>query len=145
MSLTRVEQSLLLAAFFRGNPPEQDWWTSSCDQVVTLSLFYTGEISFEECQVRFSTKSYVASLYDDEGELTSEIRSRYEELIRLLRGHPELILGGGNFDTRADPTYTACRLTKAGGELIPSIIRQFPAKPDFPNWPDRRQFDEPNT
>jgi hypothetical protein len=141
MSLTRIEQSLLLATFFRGNPPDQDWWTSSCDQVVTLSLYYTGEITFEECQGRFSKKSYVSFLYDSEGELTSEIRSRYEELIRFLRGHPNLIQGGGDLDMPADPTYTACRLTKAGDELIPSIIRQFPAKPDFPRWPDRRQFE----
>lgn len=143
--MTRVEQSLLLAAYFRGNLPGQHGWTSSCDQVVTLSLFYTGDISYEDCQLRFSVKSYVSSLYDEDGELTQEIRSRYEELILLLRAHPDLIEGGGNLDTPADPTFTACRLTTEGDKLIPSIIHQFPAKPDFPCWPDMRQFAEPNT
>jgi hypothetical protein len=138
--MTRVEQSLLLAAFFRGNLPGQPVWTSSCDQVVTLSLFYTEDISGEECQSRFATRSYVSSLYDDTGELAPEIRSRYEGLIRLLKGYPNLIEGGGNFEFPAEPTYTACRLTKAGEALISSIIIQFPSKPDFPNWPDRRQF-----
>lgn len=142
--MTRVEQSLLLATFFRGNPPDQDVWSSSCDQVVTLSLFYTGDISYEDCQRRFSRKAYVSCLYDENAELTHEIQSRYDALIRLLKAHPDLIQGGGNFDTPADPTYTACRLTRAGEELIASTIRQFPVKPDFPNWPDRRQLIEPD-
>ncbi len=49
MTLSTVEQALLLAAYFRGMPPERYGWISCCDQVVVLSLFYTGDISFEEC------------------------------------------------------------------------------------------------
>jgi hypothetical protein len=140
MSLTLVEQSLILAAFFRGNPADQGIWSSSCDQVVTLSLFYTGDISETECARRFSTKSYIAALYDDAGELTAEIRSRYEDLITLLRTHPNLIQGGGNLKLPADPTYTACRLTAEGDRLVASLMGLFPRKPEFPNWPDKRVF-----
>lgn len=49
MTLSTVEQTLLLAAYLRGMPPERYGWISCCDQVVVLSLFYTGDISFEEC------------------------------------------------------------------------------------------------
>jgi hypothetical protein len=143
MSLSRVEQSLILAAYSRGNHPDQVHWSSCCDQVVTLSLFYTGDITPDECARRFSHKSYVAALYDDDGELTAEIRSRYEDLITLLQSHPDLIQGGGDPQLPADPTYTAGRLTAEGDRLIPSLIGAFPKKPEFPHWPDKRVFADP--
>ena len=142
MSLTLIEQSLVLAAWFRGNPSNQSVFSSSCDQVVTLSLFYTGDISSTECARRFSVKPYVGSLYDDEGDLRDEIRLRYLDLIRLIRTHPELIRGGGDLELPADPTYTACRLTAEGDRLVASLVGLFPRKPEFPNWPDKRVFSD---
>jgi len=47
MPLTSVEYSLLVGAYFRGG------WTSNSDQIVTLSLFYTGDVSFAECESVF--------------------------------------------------------------------------------------------
>lgn len=135
--LTSVEESLLVAAYFRGRTPAEFGWVSNCDQVITLSLFYTGEISADECAVRFSNKSYVGKLYDDDGELMDDIRTRYEVLIDLIRQRPDLILGGGNFETPADPTYTSCRLTQDGITLAVLLMRSFPQKPEFPNWPDK--------
>ena len=138
MNLSDIDNSLLLAAFFRGNTHEQDRWTSCSDQVVTLSLFYTGNISSGECESRFSERSYVGGLYDDNGDLQPEIESRYNELIELIRQYPALIEGGGDFDTPAYPTYTACRLTDRAIKLVPDLLATFPRKPEFPNWPDRR-------
>ena len=147
MSLNSIEESLLLAAYFRGRIPEDDRWRSNTDQILTLSLFYTGDISAAGCNDRFANRSYVGKLYADDvdwseedgyGKLTEEIESRYNVLIQLLREHPELIEGGGDFETPAHPTYTACRLTDAGLELATQLIDKFPKKPDFPNWPDRR-------
>lgn len=138
MSLSKIDQSLLLATWFRGNSLEQTYWTSCSDQIVILSLFYTGEITADECCQRFANHSYVGGLYDDNGYLVSIVASRYRQLIDLLRNQPELIEGGGNFEMPADPTYTACRLTEAGILLMPEITERFPVKPDFPNWPDRR-------
>ena len=138
MNLSDIENSLLLAAFFRGNTREQDRWTSCSDQVVTLSLFYTGDISADECESRFSDRSYVGGLYDNNGDLQPEIEFRYNKLIELIRQYPVLIEGGGDFDTPAYPTYTACRLTDSALELVPSLLAAFPSKPEFPNWPDRR-------
>lgn len=137
MELTRIEQSLLVAAFFRGGKPPGPGWRSNTDQVLTLSLFYTGDISFEDCAERFSVKGYVRRLYTDRG-LTDVITSRYAHFIALIRSHPELIEAGGNFEPPADPTYTACRLTEAGEKLACSLIQSFPRKPEFPNWPDKR-------
>ena len=55
MPLSKTQKSLLVAAYFRGgNPDDGDGWFSNCDQVVTLSLFYTGNMSYEECIERFS-------------------------------------------------------------------------------------------
>lgn len=144
-SLTTIEAALLLAAYFRGNLPTQKGWISSCDQVITLSLFYTGDITFDDCAYRFSDRSHVLSVYEDEDceEVSHVIRKRYGALIQFLRKRPDLIRGGGDFELPAHPMYTACRLTQAGEELIPELIQQFPTKPDFPNWPDKRSF--PNT
>ena len=138
MGLSLIDKTLLLAAFFRGNSHDQDRWTSCSDQVVTLSLFFTGDITADDCQTRFSRRRYVGGLYDDDGELQPQIESRYQNLIGLLREQPQLIEGGGDFKTPAQPTYTACRLTDEGIRLVPAIIDSFPRKPDFPNWPDRR-------
>jgi hypothetical protein len=144
MSLSPIEKSLLIGAYFRGNIPGDRRWTSSSDQIVTLSLFYTGDISATECATRFSVPRYVQGLYDDEGELRDEIWTRYKALIQLLRDHPEYIEGGGNFETPADPTYTACRLTEAGVALAKTFIPSFAFKPEFPDWPDRRTFHPEN-
>ena len=138
MNLSVVEKSLLLAAYFRGNTHDDRRWTSSSDQVLTLSLFFTGAITSHDCVSRFANRGYVGGLYDEDGELNDLIESRYLELIELLRAQPQLIEGGGNFDTPAHPTFTACRLTNEGVRLIRAFIDQFPRKPDFPNWPDRR-------
>jgi len=135
--LTSVEGSLLVAAYFRGRTPAEYGWVSNCDQVVTLSLFYTQELSADDCVMRFHVKSHVANLYDDDGELADEIRKRYEILIDLIRKRPDLITGGGNFETPADPTFTSCRLTQAGITLAVLLMRSFPRKPNFPNWPDK--------
>lgn len=138
MNLSLVDRSLLLAAYFRGNTLDQDRWTSCSDQVLTLSLFYTGDISTEECISRLSNRGYVSGLYDDEGELCQQISSRYKNLIDLLERQPLLLEGGGDFETPAYPTFTACRLSNEGIQLIPQFIHLFPTKPEFPNWPDRR-------
>jgi hypothetical protein len=140
MHLSSVDQSLLLAAFFRGNTRDQDGWTSSCDQVITLSLFYTGELSADECRARFENPGYVGGLYIRNFGLRPQIQLRYHALIDLLKRHPELIEGGGDFELPADPTFTACRLTTAGDSLIPEIIGLFPQKPEFPKWPDKRTY-----
>lgn len=138
-NLSLTEQALLLAAFFRGNPHSQTHWTSSCDQVIALSLFYTGDMSFADCEKRFET-GYVSPLYDNDGELLRDLRDRYNELIELIRRRHDLISGGGNLDTPADPTYTACRLTQEGIRLIPELIKLFPSKPNFANWPDKNEL-----
>jgi hypothetical protein len=138
-NLSLTEQALLLAAFFRGNPHSQTHWTSSCDQVIALSLFYTGDMSFADCEKRFET-GYVSPLYDNDGGLLRDLRDRYNELIELIRRRHDLISGGGNLDTPADPTYTACKLTQDGIRLIPDLVKLFPAKPDFANWPDKNEL-----
>src|SRR4051794_18488976 len=107
MSLTRIEEALLLAAYFRGGSHDQKQWNSNSDQILTLSLFYTGDISEADCACRFATRSHIQELYDESGELTEEIDGRYKVLINLLQEHPELIEGGGNFATPAYPTFTA--------------------------------------
>ena len=141
MSLSSIDESLLAAAYFRGGrTPSGIGWSSNTDQVLTLSLFYTGDISAAECAERFSRKSYISGLYQDDGELTEQIGTRYRHFIRLLRAHPELLQGGGNYTLPADPTYTACGLTDAGLDLACELIPSFPSKPEFPEWPDRRVF-----
>jgi hypothetical protein len=139
MPLTRIEESLVLAAYFRGGSRDQRQWNSNSDQILTLSLFYTGDISEADCARRFAIQYQLQELYDESGELTEEIDGRYKVLINLLHEHPELIEGGGNFATPAYPTFTACRLTDTGLALATTLVTQFPKKPDFPNWPDRRQ------
>jgi hypothetical protein len=148
MTLTRIEESLLVAAYFRGGSRDDRGWTSDSDQILTLSLFYTGDISAADCVSRFAKRGYVGKLYVDVEEWTEEvgwgilmpeIATRYRILIDLLRGHAELIEGGGNFETPAHPTFTACRLTPAGLDLAARLIGSFPRKPDFQNWPDRRE------
>ena len=136
--LSRIGQSLVLATYFRGGSQNQHHWTSNSDQIITISLFYTHDISYDECADRFSNRNYIKCLYDSSGELTHQIEQRYGSLIELLSDNPELIEGGGNFDTPAHPTYTACRLTDAGIQLALSLAGEFPAKPDFPTWPDKR-------
>lgn len=148
LPLSSVEIALLAATYFRGGSPEEQIHRSSSDQIITLSLFYTGEISAAECVERFSIRSYVGELYeeddeDDEdgyGKLNEMIAARYAVLIQLVRNHPKLIEGAGNLETPAHPTYTACRLTIAGQELARSLIPTLPQKPEFPNWPDKRAF-----
>lgn len=139
MKLSHIEQSLLLAAYFRGNTQTDDRWISCSDQIVVLSLFYTGDISFEQCEARFLNRGYVSGLYDETGNLDPQVRSRYESLLQLLKEQPALIAGAGNLALPSDPTFTACRLTDTGIELIASIISGFPCHPEFPNWPDRRK------
>ncbi|MBW3539061.1 MAG: hypothetical protein KY476_02210 [Planctomycetes bacterium] len=153
MSLTRIEESLVLAAYFRGGSQDDRAWTSNTDQILTLSLFYTGDISKADCVSRFANRPYIRDLYKNTewteehawGELTEDIEGRYRALINLLQEHPELIEGGGNFKTPAHPTFTACRLTDIGLKLAATLATQFPKKPDFPNWPDRRTRAESGT
>ena len=140
MPLSRVEESLIVATYFRGRTPEDHIWRSSSDQIVTLSLFYTGDITAEDCVDRFSVKPYIRGLYTPEGVLEEDIRTRYQELIRLVKTRNDLIANGGDMNRPADPTFTSCGLTDAGLSLISSLIRFFPPKPDFPNWPDRRSI-----
>lgn len=136
--MKRIHDAIILAAFFRGGDPATFGWISNCDQVVTLSLFYTGDISTGECIDRFAVKSYVGGLYQDGGELHPMISDRYKLLIDLLKSHQHLIQGGGDFELPADPTYTSCRLTREGDQAAFAVVNNFPAKPDFPNWPDKR-------
>ncbi len=144
MPLTSVEASLVLAAYFRGGSPDDQTWTSNVDQILTLSLFYTEEITSEECVRRFARRSGLQKLYTAEGELTEEIANRYQALIQLLQNHPQLIEGSGNFALPAHPTFTSCRLTKKGFLLAASLINTFPQKPEFPDWPDQRTMIENN-
>ncbi|WP_417380816.1 hypothetical protein [Gimesia sp.] len=137
-----MRNPLVLAAYFRGGSPEDHTWTSNTDQILTLSLFYTGHITSEECVSRFARRSCLQKLYTAEGELTEEIESRYQALIRLIHEHPELIEGNGDFALPADPTFTACRITEAGFLLASRLINSFPRKPDFPDWPDQRTLPE---
>jgi hypothetical protein len=138
--LKHIEQSLLVAAYFRGGTREEQIPRSNSDQIVVLSLFYTGEISFTECAERFASKFW-RRLYQDDGEhLIPMIESRYHELLALLLQHPELIEGFGNLETPADPTYTSCRLTGDGVAAARRLIPRLPTKPDFPDWPDNRTF-----
>ncbi len=139
-----VDRSLLLATYFRGNTLDQDRWTSCSDQVLTLSLFYTSDVSHEDCISRFSNRGYVSRLCDDEGRLCQQISSRYQNLIDLLDRQPLLLEGGGDFDTPAYPTFKACRLTNEGIQLVPQLVLLFPTKPEFPNWPDRRTYPAEN-
>ncbi len=152
MSLTSVEESLLLAAYFRGRCPGLRGWTSNTDQILTLSLFYSGEIPFADCVSRFAERR-IRKLYIEDGKLTEEdgdwklteeIETRYKVLINLLHTHPELIEGGGNFKSPAHPTFTACGLTNAGLDLASSLINLFPQKPEFPDWPDNQTIPESN-
>ena len=138
MSFTLVEKSILLAAYYRGNLQDDCVWTSNSDQILTLSLFFSGDITSTDCVTRFATHSHVQSLYGEDGKLTKEIETRYEVLINLLKTHEELIEGGGDFDLPADPTYTACRLTDGGLLLAVKLVGLFPDEPNFPNWPDPR-------
>ena len=113
-------------------------WSSNSDQVLTLSLFYTGDISHDDCASRFANRPYLRRVYDDNGQLNEEITHRYKALIALIQQHPDLIEGGGNLKAPADPTYTACGLTDAGCQLARTLVSSFQTKPEFPNWPDRR-------
>lgn len=148
MTLSRIQESLILATYFRGGSQDQHAWTSCTDQIHTLSMFYTGDITGADCAERFSQRPFVQKLREGNddpiehpwGKLSAEINGRYRALIDLLRCHSELIEGGGNFETPAHPTYTACRLTDAGMRLAVSLEKQFPKKPDFPNWADVRRL-----
>ncbi|MDB5337109.1 MAG: hypothetical protein JWN70_2728 [Planctomycetaceae bacterium] len=140
LSLTAIENSILLATYFRGESLDTAIWISNTDQIITLSLFYTGDISFADCAARLSIRSYVQNLYDDNGNLTAEIDSRYTVLINLLHQHPELLEGAGDFQLPAFPTYTSLRLTEHGLRLALDLINSFPAKPDFLDWPDQREI-----
>jgi hypothetical protein len=104
-----------------------------------LSLFYTGDISCEDCAGRFSSRSSIQNLYDENGELNEEIEVRYGVVINLIQDRPDLIQGAGDLQLPADPTYTSCRLTDSGLKLACDFIDEFPQKPEFANWPDRRK------
>ncbi|WP_417387122.1 hypothetical protein [Gimesia sp.] len=145
MHLTSIEKALILAAYFRGGSPDDETWTSNTDQILTLSLFYSGELTAEECVRRFARRSGLQKLYTAEGELTEEIANRYQVLIQLLQKHPGLIEGNGNFTLPAHPTFTSCRLTNDGFLLAASLINRFPQKPAFPDWPDQRIMTESNS
>jgi len=138
MPLTRIEDAILVAAYFRGKDPSEQVWSSNSDQVLTLSLFYTGDISHIDCASRFENRPYLRCVYDDDGQLNEQIKHRYKVLLDLIQQHPDLIDGGGDLKSPADPTYTACGLTDAGCQLARTLISSFPKKPEFPNWPDRR-------
>ena len=140
MPLSTVEESFVLAAYYRGGSPDDRGWVSNSDQILTLSLFFTGDISSEDCVERFSKRSYVSKLYDPDGELTELIGTRYRLLISLLREHPELIEGNGDFETPTDPTYSSCRLTIAGQNVARSLRPKFRDKPEFPTGPTNGHF-----
>ena len=114
MSLTQIEEAILVAAYYRGKAPSEQVWSSNSDQVLTLSLFYTGDISHNACASRFEHRPYLRCVYDDDGRLNEQLKHRYRVLIDLIQQHPDLINGGGDFKAPADPTYTACGLTDAG-------------------------------
>lgn len=137
-SLTLIEQSLLVATFFRGELLDTEIWTSNSDQIIVLSLYCTSDISVEDCLKRFDRRSSVAGLYDANGNLVEAIARRYAILIDLVKRQPSLIQGRGNLNRPADPTYTSCRLTTEGIVYAQSVFRLFPEHPHFPNWPDRR-------
>lgn len=138
MPLTRIEDAILVAAYFRGRDPSAQIWSSNSDQVLTLSLFYTGDISYDDCASRFDHRPYIRSVYDEDGKLNEQIHGRYKILIHLIEQRPDLIEGGGDLRTPADPTYTACGLTFVGCQLARTLKTTFPQKPEFPNWPDRQ-------
>ena len=138
MTLTRIEDAILLAAYFRGKDSSQQVWSSNSDQVLTLSLFYTRDISYDDCATRFEHRPYLQCVYDGDGQLNEQIEHRYKVLIDLIQQRPDLVEGGGDLKTPADPTYTACGLTDAGCQLARTLESSFPQKPEFPNWPDRR-------
>lgn len=139
-----IDQSLLLAAYFRGNLLSDDRWISCNDQVVALSLFCTGDISQDECCEAFARRSgtYGWSLCANQLDLRSDVNSRYRRLIELTQKRVDLIEGGGDLVQPAWPTFTACRLTVAGEAEALSAVELYPSKPDFPNWPDRRTLPE---
>lgn len=141
--LTLVEESLLLAAFYRGNLLDDSFNRACCDQVITLSLFYTGDISNQDCIERFKKRSYVMLFWKDGNEnngLETTLSGRYSKLIELIDQHPDLIEGFGNLHSPANPCYTACRLTQTGIGVAKASFNRFEVKPDFPNWPDRRSM-----
>jgi hypothetical protein len=135
MELSRIDEALLVAALFRGGTPDQSCWNANSDQVVTLSLFYTGDLSRAECVERFLRRGYMGRIYNDQGDVSQPIADRYRALIGLIRRLPELIEGAGNLELPADPSFTACRLTEAGRRTALQKMPSFPRKPEFPDWP----------
>lgn len=135
MPLDRIDESLLLAAWFRGGRSAHHGWTSNADQILVLSLFYTGDISFEECAGRFSRHLDVTYSYDRDPE---EFVRRDQQLVVLVASRSDLLEKGGDWATPCYPKFRACGLTPAGLELAGTRIDRFPTKPDFPNWPDKR-------
>jgi len=131
-----------VAAYFRGGSPSEQVWSSTSDQVLTLSLYFTQDISHDDCSSRFANRPYLGRVYVKNGELNKQIETRYQVLIDLIQKRPDLIEGGGDLRRPADPTYTACRLTEEGCHLAHDLIASFPPTPDFPNWPDRRASPE---
>lgn len=136
MALSKVEESFLVAAYFRG-VTENTGWTSNSDQIVALSLYYTGNITFQDCEDRFSLGC--VKNYDKNVELFPEVRDRYRALLDFVERYPEYIDAAGDLVTPADPTYTSCRLTAAGVSLAIELIDRFPDKPGFAHWPDKRK------
>lgn len=136
-SLSPIAASLIVATYYRGGDYRENVWGANCDQILTLSLYFTGDLSQDECLARFAVRGHVQSLYDDSG-LTDVISQRYQHLINLLREQATFIEGGGNFRLPADPTYTSCRLTPAGCEIASCLAGQFPAPPEFLYWANRR-------
>ena len=136
LSLSPTQQSFLVAAWFRGCA-EQTRWLSNADQIVALSLYYTGDITFEDCTRRFSTRGHVPN-YDENGDLLIEVRDRYRALLDFVSQHSELLEARGDIQTPADPAFTSCHLTALGLSLASELIVRFPKKPEFPHWPDKR-------
>lgn len=142
MPLSPVEKALLVAAYYRSGSQDGCVWTSNPDQIVTLSLFYTGELSSEECVERFSEFGGVGGLYNESGELNEPVATRCMELIELLQKHPELIGGADDLGSPPSLIIANCLPTEAGLQLASSLIPTFRQKPEFWHWPDRRKFPE---
>jgi len=73
-SLSPIDQALLIAAYFRGGSQVDEGWNSNSDQIVTLSLFYTTDLSREECETRFLRKGYVGDSIDPTANWRATLR-----------------------------------------------------------------------
>lgn len=137
MELTRVEQALFAAAYFRARFPGDRFANNA--HIIVLSMFYTGEVSHQDCENWFSVYATTRLLYDLNGEIDAGVRQRYGVLIALTKKYPELLEGGGNLVLPADPSFTACNLSLAGEEVAKKLVSQFPEKPKY-SRPDKRSL-----